>query len=294
MFNKLIHQLTWGFQPYYFLGSIAASVGGSLVSGLFGSSSAKKAAKQSRKGQEAAARAAKEQYEKSEKAFKPYTEAGTRGLAEYERMLGAQADYEDLIKSDIRDPFQFGAEEFQQYKDPGYEFRLAEGERALSRQAGALGKLQSGERAVGLIQYGQQMGSQEFGAARQRAMQDYQSQVSREQQEYERSLGTYGRQYTAPMSGYGGLADIGRSSVSDLARLGAAAAGAQGQAAVGAGEARAAGTLGSAGAWSGALRDIGQQFTGAGGGTFNPPPYSTPTGTMNTGGGFLANLPGRY
>ena len=279
-------------QPNYFLGAIA----GSLVSGIFGSSSAKKAARSQRKAAERQAATIKEQYEKSEKAFKPYTKAGRRGLAEYERMLGDQAAYEPLIVSDIREPFKFGAAEFEQYKDPGYDFRLAEGERAYNRGMAGLGKRISGERAAGLMEYGQRMGSQEFGAARGRAAKDYASQVAREQQTYDRSLGTYGRQYTQPMAGYGGLAEIGQSSVASLANIGAGAASGTARAYGAAGEARAAGTLGQAGAWAGSLRDIGQQFTGTGstafGGGWGGAGQPAPTGTWQSGGGFLTNLPG--
>lgn len=49
--------------------------------------------------------------------------------------------------------------------DPGYAFRLGEGMKALERSAAARGGLLSGATMKGLQRYGQDLGSQEFGAA---------------------------------------------------------------------------------------------------------------------------------
>jgi hypothetical protein len=51
-------------------------------------------------------------------------------------------------------------QDFQQ--DPGYAFRLAEGQKALDRQAAARGGLISGGALKAAQRYGQEMGSQEF------------------------------------------------------------------------------------------------------------------------------------
>ena len=54
----------------------------------------------------------------------------------------------------------FGMAQFQ--ADPGYAFRLAEGQKALERSAAARGGLLSGGTGKALERYGQQMGSQEY------------------------------------------------------------------------------------------------------------------------------------
>jgi hypothetical protein len=54
----------------------------------------------------------------------------------------------------------FGMADFQ--ADPGYAFRLAEGQKALERQAAARGGLISGAALKAAGRYGQEMGSQEF------------------------------------------------------------------------------------------------------------------------------------
>jgi len=49
--------------------------------------------------------------------------------------------------------------------DPGYAFRLAEGQKALDRQAAARGGLISGSALKAAARYGQDMGSQEYQSA---------------------------------------------------------------------------------------------------------------------------------
>lgn len=58
--------------------------------------------------------------------------------------------------------------------DPGYQFRLSEGTKAVKRSAAARGNYDSGATMKALTKYGQGLASQEFSAARGRAVQDYQ------------------------------------------------------------------------------------------------------------------------
>jgi hypothetical protein len=57
----------------------------------------------------------------------------------------------------------FGMADFQQ--DPGYAFRLSEGQKALDRSAAARGGLMSGGALKAAARYGQDMGSQEYNNA---------------------------------------------------------------------------------------------------------------------------------
>ena len=54
----------------------------------------------------------------------------------------------------------FGMQDFQQ--DPGYAFRLSEGQKAIDRSAAARGGLQSGSALKAAARFGQEMGSQEY------------------------------------------------------------------------------------------------------------------------------------
>lgn len=57
----------------------------------------------------------------------------------------------------------FTAADFQ--KDPGYEFRMAEGQKALERSAAARGSIHGGAALKALARYGQDFASNEYGNA---------------------------------------------------------------------------------------------------------------------------------
>lgn len=97
----------------------------------------------------------------------PFREAGQAAIAQLAGLsLPGGAFSEQLAQ-----PFQFGAQEFEQ--DPGRQFRLEEGERALNRAASARGTLVSGGQLRDLAEFNQGLASQEFGAAHNRALQEF-------------------------------------------------------------------------------------------------------------------------
>jgi len=124
------------------IAAAAITAVGSAAAGIYGANKAadaqKTAAKKAAKTQKAALAA-------QTKLVAPYVEAGTNALAEYQKM----APYED-----------FGMKQFQ--ADPGYNFRMAEGMKALERSASARGLLQSGGTLKGIEQYGQNLASSEY------------------------------------------------------------------------------------------------------------------------------------
>jgi len=87
----------------------------------------------------------REQYEKQLEMQKPFYDVGVNALPE----LVAASKYTN-----------FGPQQFQQ--DPGYAFRLKEGQQALDRSAAARGGLISGGALKAAQRYGQEMGSQEY------------------------------------------------------------------------------------------------------------------------------------
>lgn len=89
-------------------------------------------------------------YEESVARQKPFYEAGVNALPGY--LAGIQPGGE-LVRG-------FTTADYQ--ADPGYAFRLAEGQKALERSAAARGGLLSGATGKALTRYGQEMGSQEY------------------------------------------------------------------------------------------------------------------------------------
>jgi hypothetical protein len=85
------------------------------------------------------------QYQEDVARQKPFYDVGVNALPE-------------LVAASKYTPF--GTEQFQ--ADPGYAFRLKEGQQALERSAAARGGLISGGALKAATRYGQEMGSQEY------------------------------------------------------------------------------------------------------------------------------------
>lgn len=129
---------------------IAAGIGaaGSIVSGVIGANAARDAADQKAQAAREANALQEKMYNQGRADSEPWRAAGGRALAGME-----SADFQ-------RD---FTASDFQ--KDPGYDFRMAEGQKALERSAAARGGLQSGGMMKALTRYGQGVASEEYGNA---------------------------------------------------------------------------------------------------------------------------------
>jgi len=121
----------------------------------------------------------RQQYEESVQRQKPFLTAGTNALARMQAGEFAQPG-----------AFSFGVKDYQ--ADPGYAFRLSEGQKALERTAAARGGLISGGALKAATRYGQDMGSQEYQNAYSRALTGYNANVARSDTGYNRLAGMAG------------------------------------------------------------------------------------------------------
>jgi hypothetical protein len=87
-------------------------------------------------------------YQQAREDMKPYRETGARSLAKME----GDEYMKDFTMADYE-------------ADPGYAFRMAEGQKALDRSASARGGILNGGTLRAITKYGQDMGSQEYGNA---------------------------------------------------------------------------------------------------------------------------------
>jgi len=129
----------------------------------------------------------------------------------------------------LTDYTKFGMDQFQQ--DPGYGFRLAEGQKALDRQAAARGGLISGSALKAAQRYGQEMGSQE----------------------YTNAFNRYQIERNARLNPLQSLAGFGQTSVNQLGQAGQNYASNVGNLMTGGAAAQAAGQVGAANALTGGL-----------------------------------------
>lgn len=119
--------------------------GAVVVSSYMGSEAAGDAADVQAGAANRAADLQYKQYQENVARQKPFYDVGVNALPE-------------LVKASKYTPFSM--RNFQQ--DPGYAFRLKEGQQALDRQAAARGGLISGGALKAAQRYGQEMGSQEY------------------------------------------------------------------------------------------------------------------------------------
>jgi len=205
----------------------AAIIGGgaTLAAGYMGSQAAQKAAGQQADAARYAAQLQQEQFNLINEQQKPYREAGYSALSD----IGAMKPY--LTQ-------QYTPEDFAKGIDPGYQFRLQQGQEATNRMANMGGGMISGNALKGQEDYTQGLASQEYGNA-------------------------FNRFQTGRSNIYNtlaGIAGIGQTSLGQTTAAGTTAAGNIGANIANAGAAQAGGTIGSANALGGALTGAGQNY----------------------------------
>ena len=190
-------------------------VAGAVVgSSLIGSRAAGKAADTQAAASDRAADLQYQQFREATALQEPWRQAGQRALTKLEGVV----DYT---------PFSYNA--FT--ADPGYAFRLAEGQKALERSAAARGGLMSGATGKALTRYGQEMGSQE----------------------YTNAFNRYQTERAARLQPLQSLAGVGQTSAQQIGQAGMNMAGNVGEALTSGAAARASGYVGGANALTSGL-----------------------------------------
>jgi hypothetical protein len=202
-----------------------AVVGSSLIS----ANAANKAAGTQAGAMDRASQLQYQQYQEDVARQKPFYDVGVNALPE----LVEASKYKN-----------FGMDQFK--ADPGYAFRLSEGQKALERSAAARGGLLSGGTGKALQRFGQEMGSQEYTNA-----------FNRYQAERQARLG--------PLQS---LTGMGQTTAQQLGGAGQTMASNVGDAMGSAAAARASGYVGTANALTGGLNTYlnyrqGQDYLGA-------------------------------
>jgi hypothetical protein len=217
-----------------------STVGGAAIS----SRGASKAARAQTQAADQAARVQREIFEKQTELQEPFRQAGMTAQNELLRMLGLGGEPGTPGYGAIGAPVTIE----QMQRDPGFAFRLAEGEKALERMQAARGQLLGGGAIKAGVRYGQEMGSQE-----------YMNAFNRAQALMGTRLGALGSLYGA---GQAAAQQVGQQAGQYGTNVG--------NLMVGAGQARASGYLGQANALSQALGQGAGLYGMYRGGYFGP------------------------
>lgn len=182
-----------------------------VATSLYSANQAGKAADKQVGAARDAAALQNEQFQQTREDQMPWMKAGERAL----NKLEGAVDYTPFDMS------QFQA-------DPGYAFRLSEGQKSLDRSAAARGGLISGGALKAATRYGQDMGSQE----------------------YTNAFNRYQTERAAKLQPLQSLAGVGQTTANQLGAAGAANAANVGNLMTGGAAASAAGQVGQANAFN--------------------------------------------
>jgi hypothetical protein len=188
----------------------AAIIGSSLL----GSNASNNAANTQSAASDRAAELQNQQYQQNVARQKPFYDVGVNALPE-------------LVAASKYTPF--GMDQFK--ADPGYAFRLSEGQQALDRSAAARGGLISGGALKAATRYGQDMGSQE----------------------YTNAFNRYQTERAARLNPLQSLTNMAQTTANTLGNAGQTTASNMGEAYMGGANARASGYVGGANAISGGV-----------------------------------------
>ena len=154
-------------------------------------------------------------FERSVELQEPWRKAGMEAL---NKLIPLASEYNPLTAANM-------------YADPGYQFRLSEGLKAMERGAAARGGLQSGAALKAAQRYGQEYASGE----------------------YTNAFNRYQAERAAQLNPLQSLAGVGQTTASQLGTQAVNVGANIGQAQQSAAQARASGYLGGANALTGAL-----------------------------------------
>jgi len=255
------------------------SAGANLLGASMGADAAENAANTQAAASRYSADQQKQMFDVQNKQQTGYRAAGQQGLAQIGALGSGQYQTYDAAGNPVGDlktgsdylTKQFSPEDFADGIDPGYAFRLKQGQEQAMRQANLGGGALSGNALAGLQDYTQGQASQEYGNAFNR----FQTQR--------------GNIYNTLAS----IAGLGQTSLGQTGTQSVAAGANIGNAISNAGAAQAAGQVGVANAYSGGLTGAANTYALSNLLRSNQPQTFSDTSGWSGGGSGMVNVPGQ-
>jgi hypothetical protein len=204
-------------------GVATAIVGSAIIGGVVASNSASKAADAQRDASQLASQTELEQYRQNREDMQPWREAGAGALKQLTAGTQAGGDFNrDFTLADFT-------------ADPGYGFRLQQGQRGLEASAAARGGALSGAALKGIDRY-----NQDFASG-----------------EYQNAYNRFNADRTQRFNRLASIAGVGQTATRDVAQMGSQTASNVAGNIIGAGNAQASSYVGQGNAISGAANTLG-------------------------------------
>lgn len=201
------------------IGTAAALIGSALIGGVASAAASRRAANAQTSAANQANQTQWDMYNQNRTDMAPWRTAGEGALGQLTAGLAEGGRFN-------RD---FTMDDFQ--KDPGYDFRMGEGVKAIERSRASRGNMYGGAAGKALLRYGQHYASGEYTNAFNRYMMQRNSQYNR----------------------LAGVSGTGQTATEQLGNQGVNFANNVGSNLIGAGNARASGYVGQANAFNSAL-----------------------------------------
>ena len=197
-------------------------VGGSLLGGAISSNASQNAANTQANAANNATQLQQNMFNQTQQNLQPYMQGGGTALSSLlsklqNGQLGGNFTQQDYLNN----------------QDPGYQFQLQQGQQGLQNSQAAQNGIMSGSAMKDLINFNQGTAATGYQNAYNRWLQQQQN--------------TYGQ--------LSGVAGLGENAAAGLGNTGASYANGMSNTITGVGNAQAAGQIGSANAWSGALNN---------------------------------------
>ena len=238
-------------------GAVAIGVG-TLAAGVIGSSmqadAASDAANAAAESGELSAYYQWKQYQQQRADQQPWLDAGTSAVNRIASGLESGGEF-DTVPTFTAPDFSFTSEDL--YSDPSYAFRKQEGLDAVNASNSASGLFGSGRGYNALMERGQDLASQEYSNAYNRAQTEYGNQYTADLAEYNSQLNSQNTLYNR----LAGVSGTGQTTASQIGSTGMTAATNAGNALMSSTNASNAGNVGAANAYSTGLQSAGNSAT---------------------------------
>jgi hypothetical protein len=119
----------------------------------------------------------KQNYGEAKDRYGAYSDQGAQSFGQLANLTNQDERFSTADNPMRNHSGVFGAQDFEQ--DPGYQFRMEEGLKAVNRGAAAGGGRGGGATMKALARFGQGLASEEYGNAYNRFNQDYQNSYNR-------------------------------------------------------------------------------------------------------------------
>ncbi len=261
------------------IGTTAALIGlgigaaGSVASSAIGAHAAGSAAQTQQQADQAAIAEQQREFDATQAREQPWVTAGTGALSQLTAGTQPGGDLLTPYGETYQTPAPFTYDPFSaptgvtEQNDPGYQFRLQQGQQAIERGATAAGGAFSGGTLKALARYGQDYASNEYQNVYNRALQGYNTNFTDAYntynlntqtglQGYQTRANAYNTGQTNTYNRLAALAGLGQTATNQLNTAGQVSSGNIANLLTQSGNAGAAGTLGTASAYNSALSGL--------------------------------------